>query len=478
MKSLFEGVAGLLNKAPVPYTGRSRLPSAFTRRDSREAAMNAMGDVGTLFAIVHRAANATAQVEWRLYRKATLGRAEDRKEVTSHLALDIWNRPNPFMTRQELVEATQQHVDLTGEGWWTIARNPSMRSLPLELWPVRPDRMEPVPHATDFLAGYTYTSPDGEKVPLKLDEVIQLRMPNPLDPYRGMGPVQAILTDLDSAQYSAEWNRNFFRNSAEPGGIIEIDRRLDDDEFDTLRERWAEQHRGVAAAHRVAMLEQGMKWVDRQFTMRDMQFAELRTASREIIREAFGFPKPMLGTVDDANRANMEAADAMFARWLIVPRLERIKQALNTEFLPMFGSTGQGVEFDYADPVPKDAEALDRERDSRAASAKALVEAGYHPEDVAGALGLPRMRYVGRPASPPAGAGAARDVVNALHWEAVCEDDDSSCQPCRNNDGHLYRSRAGAYADYPGGSGYVRCEGRDNCRCTVVKRRAPAREGG
>ncbi|KKK81335.1 hypothetical protein LCGC14_2814460, partial [marine sediment metagenome] len=61
-----------------------------------------------------------------------------------------------------------------------------------------------------------------------VDDVVQLKMPNPLDPYRGMGPVQSILADLDSERYSAAWNRNFFINGAEPGGIIEVDRRLDD----------------------------------------------------------------------------------------------------------------------------------------------------------------------------------------------------------------------------------------------------------
>jgi hypothetical protein len=47
-----------------------------------------------------------------------------------------------------------------------------------------------------------------------------------MDPYRGMGVVQTILVDLDATRASAEWNRNFFLNSAEPGGIVEVDRRL------------------------------------------------------------------------------------------------------------------------------------------------------------------------------------------------------------------------------------------------------------
>lgn len=58
----------------------------------------------------------------------------------------------------------------------------------------------------------------------------------------------------------------------------------------------------------------------------------------------------------------------------------------------------------------------------------------------------------------------------AQRWVARCEDDDSSCSPCKNNNGRTYRNRQAAYRDYPGGRGYVKCEGQANCRCTVVKR--------
>src|SRR5258706_3579788 len=100
------------------------------------------------------------------------------------------------------------------------------------LWPVRPDRMEPVPDPDSYLAGYVYTAPDGqEKIPLTPREVLAVRYPNPLDPYHGIGPVQAVLVDIESARYSAEWNRNFFFNSAAPGGVIPADSDLADDAF-------------------------------------------------------------------------------------------------------------------------------------------------------------------------------------------------------------------------------------------------------
>src|SRR4029077_15714005 len=170
---------------------------------------------------------------------------------------------------------------------------------------------------------------------------------------RGMGPVQTVMVDLGAEKAAAEWNRNFFRNSALPGGMVEIEKNLTEDEFKEHQWRWAEGHQGVANAHRVAILEGGMHWVDAKITQRDMQFTDLRGMSSMKIREAFGIPKFAVGDVDDVNRATAEASKAWFAEQLTVPRLERIKGALNNDLLPLFGAlSADSLEFDYDNPVP------------------------------------------------------------------------------------------------------------------------------
>lgn len=400
MKSPLGTLATLVSKAPVPYAGRAQSRLPWYRPAGTEGQLRAMGSVGTLFAIVDRLATSTAAPNWRLYRTPRPGQApEDRQEVTAHLALDILNKPNKFYTRSLFIETGQQHFDLVGETWWVVARNPRMRSIPLELWPVRPDRMEPIPDHDDYLIGYWYCGPDGERVPLGLDEVIQTRRPNPIDPYRGIGPVQTIRADLEGVRMSSEWNRNFFANSAEPGGIIRYDHRLGDEEYNELRDRWQEQHQGVANAHRVAIMEAG-EWIERKFTQRDMQFAELRKVGSEVIREAYGIPAFALGEVTDVNRATAEAASVWFAQQMTVPRLERIKQALNSQFLPMFGTTGQGVEFDYDSPVAEDREAERADLTAKATAAQALIDAGAYGPEVLEALGLPEVSF-GQPGADP-----------------------------------------------------------------------------
>lgn len=381
------------------------------RRDT-ETEMRATAGVSTLFSVVNRLSTATAKPEWSLYRsrRPNADPTAPRVEVPTHAALDLWNTPNPFTTRNAFVETIQQHIDLTGETTWVVAADPDFPSVPLELWPVRPDRMTPVPHRTEYLAGWVYTGPDGEQVPLRTDQVIQVKMPNPLDPYRGLGPVQSLLADLDSVRYSAEWSRAFFINSAEPGGIIEVDKRLSDLEFDEMTQRWQEQHRGVNNAHRVAVIEQG-KWVDRSYSQKDMQFVELRASSREIIREAYGMHNQFLGGSDIGHsRAEAEAAEVIFAQWLVVPRLDRIKGALNSTLLALFGATARQVEFDYESPVPGSEESRNATLSAQTSAYKTLIDAGTHPDDAAVVTGLPPMRRA-QPVSVGGGSEPAQAAV-------------------------------------------------------------------
>jgi HK97 family phage portal protein len=417
-------VRSLLAGISSAVSNRSGSPSATTYDAPRSAAglfgpngtgaqtqMSAYGAVSTLFAIVGRIAYSTSEVKWRLFRKRTDARRTlahddegDRTELAVHPALALWDKPNPFYTCQQFTETVQQHQDLTGEQRWIISRNPAS-PMTLELWPVRPDRMMPVAHPTDFIAGYVYTDPQGVQQWYDLNEVIHIKAPNPMDPYRGLGVVQSLLVDLDAGRSAAEWNRNFFGNNASPGGVIEFDKRLSDAEFDEFAARWRENHRGTGNAHRVAMMDNGGKWKDAQLNMRDMQFAELRGLSREIIREAFGMHGHMLGLSEDINRANAEAAEDVFARWMLNPRLNRIKQALNTHLLPLFGTSGEGLEFDFDDPSLEDSETENAKLTAMVTAFAALIAAGADWDSALEAVGLPAIEKAPEPKVLPGAPG-------------------------------------------------------------------------
>jgi HK97 family phage portal protein len=308
--------------------------------------MQSMSSTSWLFAVVDRIASSVASVPWGLFRKMPDGEV---RSVPQHPIVDLWNSVNPFYTRHEFIETSIQHFELTGEIWWLIVRNAGGK--PVELWPIRPDRIRPVPHVSDFVAGYIYTI-GTMQIPLQKNDVIFIRRPSPLDPYRGIGTVQSMMMDIGAEQMASQWTKNFFSNGAMPGGILQFDEGMSDADFERLVTRWGEQHQGVANAHRVAVLEKG-KWVDRKFSQRDMQMEQLRKLNRDIIFGAFGVPASVMGVTESVNRANAEAGDVMFGRWILRPRLERIKQALNERLVHLIDKT---LMLDYVDPTPENRE--------------------------------------------------------------------------------------------------------------------------
>jgi phage portal protein BeeE len=426
VKSGLRKLAGQQSRPPVPMDQGTRMLHSFygLGREGIETYLRAYGEVGTLHAIVRLNSRSVAKVDWKLFRKQPRdGRvryttsdagSDQRTEVVQHQALAVLSKPNDFWTRMGLFSLSQTYKDLCGESWWVVT-GMDTAGFPLGLWSVRPDRMEPIPSPDAYLQGYVYHGPNGEQVPLNVNEVILNKDPNPLDPQRGMGAAQTIMADLQSLKLGAQWNRNWFLNSAEPGGVIEFDRTLDDTEWDEFTARWRETHQGVNRAGHVAVLENA-KWVPNQMSMRDMDFANLRGTSRDIVREAYATHKVMLGVSDDVNRANAQTGEEVQSAWQTVPRLDDWKDCLNFQYLPLFGQTGQGVEFDYVYPRVQNREQDNAELTAKANAAAVLLALGvFEPSAVLEVVGLPDMPLaevqaaatVTRP--PPGGAAGGAD---------------------------------------------------------------------
>lgn len=110
----------------------------------------------------------------------------------------------------------------------------------------------------------------------------------------------------------------------------------------------------------------------------------------------------------DVNRATADASRVWFAEQMTVPRLERIKGALNFDLLPLYGATAKDLEFDYCSPVPDNEEAENAGLTAKVNAAVALIAAGFAPEAVLAALGLPDIAFrgVAPAASEPLQLGA------------------------------------------------------------------------
>lgn len=442
--SLIGKALAVRNQAPVPMGrpgGGVSLAYPYGSGGADDAALiRAFKRNGTARVNIGLLAYVVAAQQWKLFRSQPVdGRrryttsdqgSDQRTEVVNHQALRVLTQPAlvkygngvtmPAWTRMSMMEIAGIWLESTGKAHLVVDRDPRS-PIPLGLWPVPPTRIQPVA-GQNWLKGWIYTSPDGrETVPLDPTDVLYLRTPDPDDLYGGCGALEPVLAEIDAVRYASEYNCNFFLNGAEPGGVIQVQDELDDDDFDRITSRWREAHRGVSRAHRIAVLEAGSTWVPNSRTQKDMDFVNLMTGGGDRVREAIGVGKTMSGVADDVNRANAQTAQEVFAAWNVEPRLERWRDLLNFQFLPLFGRDGEGLEFDFVYPTPINREADNAELVAKFNALKLGVDAGFEPEDVCLAVGLPAMDvaekatqapalppgWVAVPGTSPAGAPAA-----------------------------------------------------------------------
>ena len=311
--------------------------------------LNAYSEVYSLFGIALRIATATSEVRWRLYKG---NERSERSQIAEHPILTLLDFANEFQTGQEIIELTQLYMDLGGRAFWYLPKNGL--GVPAEVWALSPDRIKIIPSKDSFIAGFKYCY-GGQEIPLGKDEVIWFPMPDPTNPYGGVGYAQAAAVEIDSEAFAGKWNLNFFYNSARPDAVLEYESSLTDDEFEELRKQWKQQHGGLGKAHKTAILEGGVKYVQTQMNQKEMDFTKGRRQTRENLMFAFGIPQSVMGVSENVNRANAEAGEYTFARWLIKPRLTRIKNKLNEQLLPMFPKA-KGVEIDFDEVVPETVE--------------------------------------------------------------------------------------------------------------------------
>ena len=307
--------------------------------------ISAYGQVGWVFACVSRIASAVAETNWKLYK---IKDNKEREEIINHPILSLFDFVNEYHTGMEMMEQTQTFIDLTGEAFWLIIKDRANR--PAELWVINPNKIKVVPHSNEYIAGYVYVNGQTQ-IPLEKSDIIHIKMPNPSNPYRGQSPIASIMSDIEAEKFSSQYNKSFFQNSAEPAGVIQFEGTLTDSQYERLRYQWNQQHQGVSRSHKVAILEGGASWQEKTISQRDMQFKDLRLMNRDVILGAYGMPMHILGISESVNRANAEAAEYTFARWVLKPRLQRIRAKVNEQFVPMFG---EKFYFDFDSPVPED----------------------------------------------------------------------------------------------------------------------------
>jgi HK97 family phage portal protein len=259
-----------------------------------------------VYACVRILAEAIAGLPLHVYRYKEDGGKE--KALTHPLYYLLHDEPNPEMTSFVFRETLMSHLLLWGNAYAQIIRDGSGRVL--ALYPLLPNKMT-VDRAPNGELFYTYRrdsdesreNPKAGLIYLRSDEVLHIPGLG-FDGLIGYSPIAMAKNAIGMAIACEEYGASFFANGANPGGVLEHPGVLKDPA--KVRESWNAVYQGSANAHRIAVLEEGMKFQPIGIPPEQAQFLETRKFQINEIARIFRVPPHMVGDLEKSSFSNIE----------------------------------------------------------------------------------------------------------------------------------------------------------------------------
>jgi HK97 family phage portal protein len=307
---------------------------------------------------------AVAGVDWTLYKQV----GKERKELDSHAIINLLYKPNPFQSKREYFEALTAFALLSGNSY--LEKNGPDNGPPMELYTLRPDRIQIKPDPINFVGGYIYKTSAGEKT-FDPNKIMHIKLFSALSDYYGLSPIQVAGRGIDNDNAANAWNNSMLNNGARPTGAMVTEDFLQDEQYNRLKGEIDTMYKGSKNAGKPMLLEGGLKWHEMGLSPRDMDFIQSKKLSRVEICAAFGVPPEIVGDKEHATYSNYQEARQAFYQDTVLPMLDLIRDKLNAGLVPDFGDSSLYLDYD------KDSiEALQENADTEAQRIREDVKAG------------------------------------------------------------------------------------------------------
>lgn len=272
-----------------------------------------------VYACVRILAETIASLPLHTYMNTESGKKKAKDHPIYYLLSDS---PNPEMTSFVFRETLMGHLLLWGNSYSQIIRNGHGKVV--ALYPLLPDKMK-VGRSENGEIYYLYTS-EGKEYLLRNTEILHIPGLG-FDGLIGYSPIAMAKNAIGMALATEEYGAKFFSNGANPGGVLEHPGVVKDPH--RIRDSWNQVYQGTSNAHRVAVLEEGMKFSPIGIPPEQAQFLETRKYQTEEICRIFRVPPHLVGDLERATFSNIEHQSISFVVHTIRPWLVRIEQSIN-----------------------------------------------------------------------------------------------------------------------------------------------------
>ena len=286
--------------------------------------------ITAVYSCVRILSEAIASLPLHLYKYTDTGTAK----ATDHLLYFLLHdEPNPEMTSFVFRETLMTHLLLWGNAYAQIIRNG--KGEVIALYPLMPDRMN-VDRDESGQIVYEYMV-SNEDAPINKDSTVKLSPADVLhipglgfDGLVGYSPIAMAKNAIGLAIATEEYGSKFFANGATPSGILEFPGTVKEPE--RVRESWNKGFGGTNT-HKVAILEEGVKYSPISISPNEAQFLETRKFQIDEIARIFRVPPHMIGDLEKSSFSNIEQQSLEFVKYTLDPWVSRWEQSIKRTLL-------------------------------------------------------------------------------------------------------------------------------------------------
>jgi hypothetical protein len=304
----------------------------------------------------HRDYKAQRTGDWQERRKhlIRLKQAGELVEVEDHPALDLLHNANPYHVGVAARRVLQVYLDLTGEFFQLLERN--AMGVPVAYWPLPSTWVLRIPTPSNPVFRVKLGS---EEFDIPSTEIIWAADLDPSNPYgRGSALAGTLGDELEASEYASKHVKSTFFNRARPDFVAWVKPRSGEDavsvaEMRRLQQRWLQQHQGFFRAMKPHFVNRELEIHEFDQDFRKQSVIPIMEYERDTIIQVFGFPPEVFGILESSNRATIDAADYLFAKYATDPRLEFLREVWQERLIPYYDDR---LILDYDSPVEKDKE--------------------------------------------------------------------------------------------------------------------------
>lgn len=321
------------------------------------------GYMSAVYSATKRIADAISLTSFKMYR--TQNNKMEKVLDFSNPFYKLFMNPNPLMDHIEVMERVSIDLDLTGNAYLYVVRDE--KGVPVELHPLLSQNMTVVPEKEEdddgqLVAGYLYsldtpdsTYPtfmdDGRTTAFARDEIIHFKTANPKSLFYGFSPIEAARYSIDTDTEMSVQRLRLLQNRAIPEGLLVSQRPLTQEDAERIRTQWNQLYQGRQQRGKLAVLDAGSFEFKRLgLSAEELEFQKGKESVWQEIFAIYRVPFAILGG-PEVNKATVEAAERIFIKDALKPRLAKIQATINKFLMPMFG---ENMIMMFDDPTSKD----------------------------------------------------------------------------------------------------------------------------